>query len=56
MLNKEKEVTVGIACDGYSFTIGDKRFWFSQEEEEPEKLWKEIFKELGFDITVEEEY
>ena len=53
---ERKKITIGIAGDGFSFTISEKRFWFSQEEEHPEKLWKKIFKELDIDVSIEEEY
>jgi hypothetical protein len=55
-MTERKKITIGIACDGFSFTIADKRFWFSQEEEQIEKLWKKIFKELDIDVIIEEEY
>lgn len=55
MLDKKKEVSVGIAADGFTIYVGAKRFRFSQEESN-EELWKETFKELGFDVTITEDY
>jgi len=53
------KVGIGIACDGFSIIVDDKRFWFSQEEENVGDLLKRMFTQLGAlesDIEILEEY
>jgi hypothetical protein len=55
-MTERKKVTIDIRCGGFAFEINGERFWFSQEEEQPEELWKKIFKELDIDIVIKESY
>lgn len=48
-------IIIGEACDGFSITIGDKR-WTLNQEDPPGKKLAAVFKELGFEATVEEEF
>lgn len=49
-------ITIGIKCDGFSITLPNgKRVDVNQEDDHAEKL-SEIFRELGFNIKIKEEY
>jgi hypothetical protein len=48
-------VTIGIAADGFSITINNKRYWINQEDDPSEKL-SELFESLGYVVQIGEEY
>ena len=50
-----KQVTIGIACDGVSIYIDNKRYWLDEEGGTPLTL-ETMFKDLGYDVKFEEEY
>ena len=50
-----KQVTIGIACDGVSIYLNDKRYWLDEEGGSPLTLEK-LFKDLGYQVEFKEEY
>lgn len=43
-----KNIDIGIACDGLYVTVGDKTFYLDQETFTDGKALKEIIEELGY--------
>jgi hypothetical protein len=55
-MSNKKEIELGLACDGISVRYNkDKYFFINQEDNQTEK-WKIILEELGFKVTIEEEF
>ena len=50
-----KEITIGIASDGFTITYNDKHYWINQEDDPSIKL-KELFETMGYIVNVEEDY
>jgi len=47
-----KNVTIGVACDGFTIIIADKEYSINQEDDPGEKL-KELFLDLGYKVKLE---
>jgi hypothetical protein len=52
---KNNQITIAIACDGFTIIHDDKRYWINQEDDPSIKL-RELFESIGYTVTVEEDY
>ena len=48
-------VTIGIEAGAFSITIGDKRYHIDQEDDPSIELTK-LFKSLGYNVEISEDY
>jgi hypothetical protein len=49
------EITIGIACDGFTIIHEDKHYYINQEDDPSVKL-RELFETMGYTVLIEEHY